>query len=56
MDVVLPDADGYELYKIQQDLDHKNAVIIFSYIQVSDEDVVKAFHKVRVWIISRSLL
>ena len=43
LDVVLPDADGYELYKILQDLDHKNAVIIFLTSRSSDEDVVKGF-------------
>lgn len=43
LDVVLPDADGYELYQTLQDIDHKNAVIIFLTSRSSDEDVVKGF-------------
>lgn len=43
LDVVLPDADGYELYGTLKEADQKNAVIIFLTSKSSDEDVVRGF-------------
>lgn len=43
LDVVLPDADGYELYGTLKEADRKNAVIIFLTSKSSDEDVVRGF-------------
>lgn len=43
LDVVLPDADGYELYGILKEGNQNNAIIIFLTSKSSDEDVVKGF-------------
>ena len=43
LDVVLPDADGYELFGRLKELDKNDASIIFLTSKANDEDVVKGF-------------
>ncbi len=43
LDVVLPDADGYELFHRLRERDQNDAVILFLTSKATDEDVVKGF-------------
>lgn len=43
LDVVLPDADGYELFHRLKERDQNEAVILFLTSKATDEDVVKGF-------------